>query len=410
MPNTHHKRYISRREKQQGKSEVMLMAILACSALVLHWIFAEATATWLSIMVHEGITMAGIFICWLMLALFSKKNNIVKQQTQLQSAVESVLMQTHPQFSTHFAEASGDLDQVQTLLADAIDKLLESFNGMQNLIKSQHATAVGILLNPKSGDSAGTDEFLAEISSTFQELIGIIVNNSKVGLELVEKMDVVSDKVSEILSVLVDIDGIAKQTNLLALNAAIEAARAGEYGRGFAVVADEVRKLSSRSEQFSQQIRITVSSVKEALRTAEESIAQMASLDMSFAVESKKKMEEAMVRAQKVGQDMAVIIAQQDQISDDVDKVVGRAISSLQFQDLVGQLLQHSSTRINGMRNAWHRMGEWSKESAQGHAASPDKIDQMRAEIGEIFAKTDAIGKRNPVRQKKMEVGEIDLF
>ena len=65
---------------------------------------------------------------------------------------------------------------------------------------------------------------------TFQEVIVTIVNNSKVGLELVEKMDVVSAKVSEILDVLVDIDGIAKQTNLLALNAAIEAARAGEYG------------------------------------------------------------------------------------------------------------------------------------------------------------------------------------
>jgi hypothetical protein len=55
-------------------------------------------------------------------------------------------------------------------------------------------------------------------------------------------------------------------------------------------------------------------------------------------------------------------------------------------------------------------MGDWSKEAAQGHAASPDKIDQMRAEIGEIFAIADATSKRNPVRQEKMAVGEIDLF
>jgi methyl-accepting chemotaxis protein len=90
--------------------------------------------------------------------------------------------------------------------------------------------------------------------------------------------------------------------------------------------------------------------------------------------------------------------------------VVGNAISSLQFQDMVGQLLQHSNTRINSMKAAWIRMGDWSKEAAQGHASSLDKIDKMRTEISEIFATADALGKRSPVRQEKMETGEIDLF
>jgi methyl-accepting chemotaxis protein len=220
----------------------------------------------------------------------------------------------------------------------------------------------------------------------------------------------VSDKVSEILSVLVDIDGIAKQTNLLALNAAIEAARAGESGRGFAVVADEVRKLSSRSEQFSQQIRTTVSGVKEAISTAESSISQMSSLDMGFAVESKKKVGEALERAQGINEHMKVVIEQQAKISREVEEVVGRAVSSLQFQDMVGQLLQHSNTRINSMQSAWNRMGDWSKEASQGRAASLDRIDKMRTEISDIFATADAMGKRNPVRQEKMETGGIDLF
>lgn len=398
--------------KQQGKSSVLLLVAIALAALLLHWGLSDIAQSWVAMLIHSAITLLALFVAWFIISPSANRatEKNIHSEVHQQSAVESVLMQTHPQFATHFAGASGDLDQVQALLADAIEKLLESFSGMQNLIHSQQDAARGLLVNHKIQDGTETGDFLAEISATFQQLIVTIVNNSKVGLELVERMDIVSDKVGEILNVLADIDGISKQTNLLALNAAIEAARAGEYGRGFAVVADEVRKLSSRSEQFSQQIRTTVRGVKDAINSAEGSIKQMASLDMGFAVDSKKKVGEALDRAQQINAKMTVIIEEQANIAREVDIVVGRAISSLQFQDMVGQLLQHSNTRINSMKTAWHRMGDWSKEASQGRAASHSKIDKMRAEIGDIFATADVVGKRNPVRQEKMAIGEIDLF
>jgi len=69
-----------------------------------------------------------------------------------------------------------------------------------------------------------------------------------------ERIQLLSNKATEIQNITEVINSIAQQTNLLALNAAIEAARAGDQGRGFAVVADEVRALAGRTSDATSQI------------------------------------------------------------------------------------------------------------------------------------------------------------
>src|SRR5690606_30770912 len=74
---------------------------------------------------------------------------------------------------------------------------------------------------------------------------------------------------SQRIGVIADtIAGIASSTNILSLNAGIEASRAGDAGKGFAVVAGEIRKLAAQAATSSEEIALTLETVREDTRRA----------------------------------------------------------------------------------------------------------------------------------------------
>jgi methyl-accepting chemotaxis protein len=387
------------------KNPAPLLLLIVFAALLLHWGSAQIAT---DMGFDTAITAVAVFLAWLVCQRTEDSGQNAEElgQKTEKCGVDNVLLQTHPEFAAHFAGSNDDLSQIQSLLGDAIGKLLSSFEGMHQLIQEQRDAAVSVSGN---GD-ASIENSLGETSETLKTLVGSIVNNSKIGMELVEKMEAVSQQVQGILQVLGEIDSISKQTNLLSLNAAIEAARAGESGRGFAVVADEVRKLSARAEHFSQQIRGNVKQVHAAIVDAEQSINQMASLDMDFALDSKNRLDAIMQRVQQSNKDMSQVIVKQSEISGKVNEVVGSAVTSLQFQDMVNQLLQHSRLRLDSMQEAWRIIGNLAQEEQSGKLASSDEANLVSQKIVEIFKNANQVSQRNPVRQEHMQSGDIDLF
>jgi methyl-accepting chemotaxis protein len=248
-----------------------------------------------------------------------------------------------------------------------------------------------------------------------QRVVDSVIGNSKLGMELVELTDSIAHHALDVQSILSEIGSIAKQTNLLALNAAIEAARAGEAGRGFAVVADEVRDLSARTTQFSQQINTLMQGMQVSVKQTENAIQGMASQDMTFALESKQQVENIIRTMERQNTGRIQAIGALGGSASNVEALVAKAITALQFQDMVSQLLAHILRRVealDGVLQQLNTLGSTLDQEAMT-ADARGAILSLRGEQGKIIAALKSVESQtinNPVDQKAMTQGDVELF
>ncbi len=293
-----------------------------------------------------------------------------------------------------------EMARVGDLLHEATGKLLSSFSNINAHIQAQRDHAIAILdAMQGKGDQGGINfnAFVAETSQTLESFVDNIVGTSKTAVGLVETMDTINTQVSSVLNILGEIESISKQTNLLALNAAIEAARAGEAGRGFAVVADEVRALSQRTNQFSSEIRSHMDGVHDSLRHAQSDIQAVASMDMNFALQSKQRVQDTMVKLEKVNQGTGSIAMAIDGHAEQVAHEVNNAVTALQFQDVTSQILEQVRVRVEQLRDLMMDLPVPSGTATGAASAS--------TAVGNVAGSRDAT-----VAQKNMQSGDIELF
>ncbi|MDP1527258.1 MAG: methyl-accepting chemotaxis protein [Rhodocyclaceae bacterium] len=328
----------------------------------------------------------------------------------------NLLREAAEQFGKQFAAARSEMQRVQSLLQGAIDDLTLSFQGMHAQTEEQRNLTMAVTTGSADGATVVQfDEFVRDTSSVMERVVESVVGNSKLGMELVEMTDNIARHAKDVRSILSEIGSIAKQTNLLALNAAIEAARAGEAGRGFAVVADEVRDLSARTTQFSQEINTLMQSMQVSVKQTEIAIQSMASQDMTFALESKQQVENIIRAMEQQNTSRVQAIGALGGSATAVETLVGKAVTALQFQDLVSQLLGHVGRRIDamdGVMRELNALGATLEQEARSHDAQ-SAIASMRQEQGRIIAalkNIEAQTTNNPVDQKAMTQGDIELF
>ncbi len=335
---------------------------------------------------------------------------------QMLDEFRTLIEECSRQFSGQMNILHNELGQVQTLLGEAIGNLTGSFTNMHESTRRQRDVTLAVTSGADESKSRRQfDDFVKDTSVVMQRVVDSIVNNSRLGVELVELTDSIASRTRDVQSILSEIGAIAKQTNLLALNAAIEAARAGEAGRGFAVVADEVRDLSGRTSQFSQQINTVIQNMQVTVKQTEEAIQRMASHDLSFAFESKKSVEEIVATMEKQNQQRGTAIGQLAGIADEVEIEVGRAVTALQFQDIVSQLLGHASRRAQAIDDVSQHLASMAQTLQRQGATADTKgiLESLKAEtrrVSERLQDMADVTARNPVSQTEMSQGGVELF
>jgi len=328
----------------------------------------------------------------------------------------NLLRECVAQFSTQFDATRDEIGRVQHLLGDAINDLTASFHGMHAQTEEQRNLTMAVTAGAGEGDTAVKfDSFVRDTSDVMQRVVDSVINNSKLGMELVELTDSIAKHAKDVQGILSEIGAIAKQTNLLALNAAIEAARAGEAGRGFAVVADEVRDLSARTTQFSQQINSLMQGMQVSVKQTESAIQGMASQDMTFALESKLQVEKIIHTLEEQDNHRVAALGDLANSASVVESLVGKAITAMQFQDMVSQLLGHILRRVDALSEVFDQFsslgGALDREAATVDArAAIASLREEQNRIATALKGIEAQTTHNPVAQKAMTEGDIELF
>ncbi|MFA6922202.1 MAG: methyl-accepting chemotaxis protein [Gallionella sp.] len=366
----------------------------------------------------DAVLWLGLVVCWVYLL-----KQAVASQTTIDTVsfeqVEADLIhesnafhvQLGKEVSGQLVSANTEMGNTQTILSDAINTLVSTFTAMAEEVRTQQKLVLSITGGNGGGEGESTKAkfglFVQETEAAMNEFVDSTVQNSARAMELVEKIDVISAHVADILGLLSGVESIAKQTNLLALNAAIEAARAGEGGRGFAVVADEVRNLSEKTNKFSSQIRILVGNVGESLVEAESSINHLAASDMTYVMDSKKHVQEMMQDLSQLNESIAADALELKRINANVEKNVSVAVSTLQFQDMSSQLIGHARMRLTALQEVAGQMSSGADRLNRG-----EYLEQISAYTGSLHQHVVSLDakKSNPVAQESFETGDIELF
>ena len=308
------------------------------------------------------------------------------------------------------------VEQVNTLVLDAVSGLGSSFTTLSHETRSQEQLIMSLITNMSgSDDDSGTitiKQFADETDEILNYFVKNIIDVSKESMVMVHTIDDMVINMNEIDKLLADTKTIADQTNLLALNAAIEAARAGEAGRGFAVVASEVRDLSVRSNQFNERIKAAVYRAVEDMGKAQTIISDIASKDMSIAMKSKNRVDEMLSSLSDMNLFIANKLGEVSSITESIETGVNGAVQSLQFEDITRQLCEYIANHLDQIRKSYDFM-QIKLADLDLEDDNPEKIMEVLSLVNNMLYEDLEDFKhnnRNTVQQGSMDEGAIELF
>ncbi|MDP1557316.1 MAG: hypothetical protein Q8K59_05695 [Nitrosomonas sp.] len=99
------------------------------------------------------------------------------------------------------------------------------------------------------------------------------------------------------------------------------------------------------------------------------------------------------------------LLRRQMETADKIEQELAAAVTSLQFGDLVTQLLNHTTNQVDELNLALQRIDRKSNSGSRGKS-----LDEIHHGISKAVVAAKEKNKRKPVVQQGMGMGEVELF
>ncbi|MRR05975.1 MAG: HAMP domain-containing protein [Deltaproteobacteria bacterium] len=273
---------------------------------------------------------------------------------EMAASVEEVALNVE-----NLAQSVDDVSSSIIEMAAAVKHINDSVNG---LIDSSNVTASSVIQMDSSirqvEKSALDTTAISEEVQRDAETGKVSVEATIKGMQEIKRSShithevivTLSEKASDIGTILSVIHEVAEQTNLLALNAAIIAAQAGEQGKGFAVVADEIKELADRTSSSTREIEELIQGVQEETRRAVDAINV-----------AEKSIADGELLSQKSGIALGKIVSGVGMASEQVGEIARAAAEQAKGSQMIREAMEQVTDMIMQIANATQQQNKGSE-------------------------------------------------
>ncbi|HEX8822397.1 MAG TPA: methyl-accepting chemotaxis protein, partial [Archangium sp.] len=179
-------------------------------------------------------------------------------------------------FSFSLRDSAGSLKRSAEQLGLSTTKQTEVLTLQASALQETQVTAQEIketsaMATQKAENVLRQTERANEISQVGEQAIGRTLDGLKEVQaqvrDMAKRIRALDERARQIGNITDSVKQLADRSNMLAINAAIEAVRSGEHGKGFGVVAREIRQLADQSIKATNNVRIILEDVSEAIRS-----------------------------------------------------------------------------------------------------------------------------------------------